>query len=246
MKLKNKVALITGGARGIGKSIALRLAEEGAKVLIADVNEEQAAKTAGEIKSNGGVAGSYKLNVTDSREVEKIIEGIIGEYGAIDILINNAGITRDSLFLRMKEEEWDQVIAVNLKGVFNCTKATLKNMIKARAGKIINISSVGGRIGNIGQANYSASKAGVIGFTKTIAREVASRGINVNAVAPGFIDTDMTKVLPDKIKEQVLDEIPFKKMGSVEDVANLVCFLATDEAKYITGQVINVDGGLAM
>lgn len=244
MKLENKIALITGGAKGIGRSIALKLAEEGANVLIADV--EDAIKTVDEIKANGRMSGCYKLNVTNSAEVDKIIEQIIGEHGKIDVLVNNAGITRDNLFLRMKEYEWDQVIAVNLKGVFNCTKAVLKYMIKERSGKIVNISSVVGRVGNVGQANYSASKAGVIGFTKTIAREVASRGINVNAIAPGFIDTDMTKKLPEKAKEQVLAGIPFKKMGEVEDVANLVCFLVTDEAKYITGQVINVDGGLAM
>lgn len=245
--LNGKVALITGGSRGIGKAIAIKLASYKANIVINYTsNKEHALKVKEEIESYGVKSIVIKCDVSKSDEVNNMIEEVVKEFGQIDILVNNAGITRDGLLMRMKEEDFDSVIDINLKGVFNCTKSATKYMMKKRYGKIINISSVVGLIGNAGQANYCASKAGVIGLTKSSARELASRNINVNAIAPGFIDTDMTSVLNENLKETMLKNIPQNRFGSPEDVANLVLFLASDMSSYITGQIINVDGGMVM
>ena len=245
--LKGKNAIVTGGSRGIGKAIALELAQNGASIIINYTsNKEAAEKTVKEIQQLGVKALAICCDVRDADAIKKMIDRIEEDFDTIDILVNNAGITRDNLLLRMKEEEWQQVMDVNLKGVFLCTKAVIRKMIKQKQGRIINISSVVGVIGNAGQANYSASKAGVIGFTKSIAREVSTKGINVNAVAPGFIDTDMTAILSEDIKENLLNNIPLKRFGKPEDVANLVVFLSSDKSNYITGEVINVDGGMAI
>ena len=245
--LNGKVALITGGSRGIGKAIAIKLASYKANIVINYTsNKEHALKVKEEIESYGVKSIVIKCDVSKSDEVNNMIEEVVKEFGQIDILVNNAGITRDGLLMRMKEEDFDSVIDINLKGVFNCTKSATKYMMKKRYGKIINISSVVGLIGNAGQANYCASKAGVIGLTKSSARELASRNINVNAIAPGFIDTDMTSVLNENLKETILKNIPQNRFGSPEDVANLVLFLASDMSSYITGQIINVDGGMVM
>lgn len=245
--LNGKVALITGGSRGIGKAIAIKLASYKANIVINYTsNKEHALKVKEEIESYGVKSIVIKCDVSKSDEVNNMIEEVVKEFGQIDILVNNAGITRDGLLMRMKEEDFDSVIDINLKGVFNCTKSATKYMMKKRYGKIINISSVVGLIGNAGQANYCASKAGVIGLTKSSARELASRNINVNAIAPGFIDTDMTSVLNENLKETMLKNIPQNRSGSPEDVANLVLFLASDMSSYITGQIINVDGGMVM
>ncbi|MCQ4697460.1 3-oxoacyl-[acyl-carrier-protein] reductase [Paeniclostridium sordellii] len=247
MDLNGKVALITGGSRGIGKAIAIKLASYKANIVINYTsNKEHALKVKEEIESYGVKSIVIKCDVSKSDEVNNMIEEVVKEFGQIDILVNNAGITRDGLLMRMKEEDFDSVIDINLKGVFNCTKSATKYMMKKRYGKIINISSVVGLIGNAGQANYCASKAGVIGLTKSSARELASRNINVNAIAPGFIDTDMTSVLNENLKETLLKNIPQNRFGSPEDVANLVLFLASDMSSYITGQIINVDGGMVM
>lgn len=247
MDLNGKVALITGGSRGIGKAIAIKLASYKANIVINYTsNKEHALKVKEEIESYGVKSIVIKCDVSKSDEVNNMIEEVVKEFGQIDILVNNAGITRDGLLMRMKEEDFDSVIDINLKGVFNCTKSATKYMMKKRYGKIINISSVVGLIGNAGQANYCASKAGVIGITKSSARELASRNINVNAIAPGFIDTDMTSVLNENLKETMLKNIPQNRFGSPEDVANLVLFLASDMSSYITGQIINVDGGMVM
>ena len=246
MQLKEKVAIVTGGAQGIGRAIGVLLAKNGADIVIADINGEQARTTAREIESSGQKALAVQVNVSSFVEAENLGKSTVDTFGRIDILVNNAGITRDGFFLRMKEDEWDAVLAVNLKSVFNCSKAIIRYMTKQRAGSIINIASVVGQMGNIGQANYAASKAGVIGLSKTMAREFAPRGIKVNAVAPGFIDTDMTSGLPEKAKEAFLTNIPMGRMGTPEDVAEAVLFLATDASRYITGQVINVNGGLYM
>lgn len=247
MNLKGKNAIVTGGSRGIGKAIALELARNGANVIINYTsNKEAAEKTAKEIKEYGVKALAIHCDVRDADAIKKMIELIEEYFDTIDILVNNAGITRDNLLLRMKEEEWQQVMDVNLKGVFLCTKAVIRKMIKQRQGKIINISSVVGVTGNVGQANYSASKAGVIGFTKSIAKEVSAKGINVNAIAPGFIDTDMTAVLSEDTKYNMLNNIPLKRFGKPEDVANLVVFLSSNKSDYITGEVIHVDGGMAI
>ncbi|CEI73710.1 MULTISPECIES: 3-oxoacyl-[acyl-carrier-protein] reductase [Romboutsia] len=247
LNLKNKIAVITGGSRGIGKEIAKKLAYNGANIVINYTSkEEEALKTKEEIENLGVKCIVIKCDVSKSEEVNEMINKTIKEFGRVDILVNNAGITKDNLLMKMKEEDFDKVIDINLKGVFNCTKAVTRPMMKNKYGKIINISSVVGVIGNVGQANYCASKAGVIGFTKSTARELASRNININAVAPGFIDTDMTKVLSDDIKNSMLSTIPKKEFGKPEDVANAVVFLASDMSSYITGQVINVDGGMVM
>ncbi|WP_092924414.1 MULTISPECIES: 3-oxoacyl-[acyl-carrier-protein] reductase [Romboutsia] len=247
LNLKNKIAVITGGSRGIGKEIAKKLAYNGANIVINYTSkEEEALKTKEEIENLGVKCIVIKCDVSKSEEVNEMINKTIKEFGRVDILVNNAGITKDNLLMKMKEEDFDKVIDINLKGVFNCTKAVTRPMMKNKYGKIINISSVVGVIGNAGQANYCASKAGVIGFTKSTARELASRNININAVAPGFIDTDMTKVLSDDIKNSMLSTIPKKEFGKPEDVANAVVFLASDMSSYITGQVINVDGGMVM
>lgn len=246
MRLANKVALITGGARGIGRQIALLFAKEGADIVIGDVNLLEAEKTCRDIELLGRKALGLGLDVTTFAKVEESVNKILDKWTKIDILINNAGITRDGLLLRMNESDWDSVIAVNLKGTFNCTKAVSKVMIKQRSGKIVNIASIIGIIGNAGQANYSASKAGIIALTKTAAKELAIRSINVNAVAPGFIQTDMTAKLPEELKQKMLGVIPLAKFGNAEDVANACLFLSSEESAYITGQTIIVDGGMVM
>lgn len=227
------------------RSIAKRFASEGAEVIVNySGNDEAAQKTVDEITATGGQAQKYKCSVNDSESVKVMIDEIIKKFGRIDILVNNAGITKDGLMLRMTDEDFDRVIDVNLKGTFNCTKYVSKYMLKQKSGKIINISSVVGLSGNAGQVNYSASKAGIIGITKSAAKELSSRGITVNAVAPGYVDTDMTKVLSDNIRNEILKNIPLQRMGNVEDISNCVAFLASEDASYITGQVISVDGGM--
>lgn len=245
--LNKKIALVTGGSRGIGKDIAIALAKEGAFVVVNyNGSKEKAMEVIKEIEELGQSAKAYQCDISDYEQTSNLIFDIVKDYGRLDILVNNAGITKDNLLMKMKEEEFDEVIAINLKGTFNCIRHSSRHMLKQRYGRIINISSVSGILGNIGQANYSASKAGVIGLTKSAARELASRGITVNAVAPGFIHTDMTSGLSDAVKEQAVSQIPLGTFGTVEDVSNLVCFLASDKASYITGQVISVDGGMAM
>jgi 3-oxoacyl-[acyl-carrier protein] reductase len=241
---EGRVALVTGGAQGIGKAIAMALAREGAEVAVSDVNEEGAEAAAREIAGAGGRTWALAGDVSSFDEAREMVEKVREEAGRIDILINNAGITRDSLLLRMKEEAWDSVIAVNLKGAFNFCKAALPVMVKQRWGRIVNMSSVVGAMGNAGQVNYAASKAGVIGLTKSLAREVASRGVTVNAVAPGFIDTAMTQALSEKVRDALLVQIPAGKLGGVEDVVAATLFLASPMAGYITGQVLHVNGGM--
>jgi 3-oxoacyl-[acyl-carrier protein] reductase len=246
MRLKEKVALITGGAQGIGREIALAFAHEGADVVIGDVNLGKAGEVEQEIAALGRKSMAIELDVTSFVKVEEAVNKTLDKFKKVDILVNNAGITKDNLLLRMSDVEWDAVLAVNLKGTFNCSKAVSKVMIKQRSGKIINIASIIGIMGNPGQANYSASKAGIIALTKTIAKELGSRNINVNAVAPGFIQTDMTAKLPEELKEKMRGAIPLGKFGSCADVANACVFLASEESNYITGQVIVVDGGMVM
>lgn len=243
MRFKNKVVMITGGAAGIGRVTAESFAAEGAKVAICDVNP-QAGEDA--LNALGADASFEQVDVANSEAVSNWIEGVAQKYGQIDVLVNNAGITRDGLIMRMKEEDWDAVINVNLKSAFNCIKAVSKILVKQRSGRIINLASVVGVMGNPGQANYVASKAGMIGLTKTVARELGARGITVNAVAPGFIETDMTAVLSDKAREAMLSIIPLQRAGSPRDVADAITFLASDQAAYITGQVIHVTGGMYM
>lgn len=245
--LKDKVAIVTGASKGIGRAIAINFAKEGAKVVLNYRSDDNGAQEVlKEIENSGGIALLHRGDVSDFSVAEDLIKFCIEKFSRIDILVNNAGITRDTLLLRMKEEDFDSVINVNLKGSFNCVKHASSFMIKQKYGKILNISSVIGLIGNVGQINYAASKAGIIGMTKSLAKELGSRGINVNAIAPGFIETDMTSVLEDKTKETIMSHIPLKRMGSVEDVSNLAVFLASDLASYITGQVITVDGGMVM
>jgi 3-oxoacyl-[acyl-carrier protein] reductase len=247
MLLDGKVALVTGASRGIGRAIALRLASEGAKVAINYAGSTAKAEAVkAEIEQNGGEAILVQADVSDSASVDAMVAKVIEAFGQIDILVNNAGITRDGLMMRMKDEDFDAVINTNLKGVFYCTKVVSKLMMKKRSGRIINMASVVGLMGNAGQTNYAAAKAGVIGFSKSAAKELAARGITVNMVAPGFIATDMTAAMTDKAKEMTLTGIPLKRMGEPEDVANAVLFLASDNASYITGQTINVDGGMVM
>ena len=246
MSLNGKVALVTGAAQGIGRDIALALAQDGADVAICDVNLEAAQKTAADIEALGRKSLALKTNVAASAEVTAMVDQTVEKFGRVDILVNNAGITRDGLILRMKDEDWDLVMSINLKGAFMCTKAALKFMTKQRSGTIINIASIVGAMGNAGQANYVASKAGLIGLTKTIAREYANRGITANAVAPGFIETAMTQALPENVRTDLAKQIPMGKLGSPEDVANAVRFLASPQASYITGQVIHVNGGMYM
>ncbi len=246
MELSGQVALVTGGAQGIGKAVALKLARNGSDVAVSDINLEMAQATAQEIEAIGRRALATEANVARFEDGERMVRETLEALGRIDILINNAGITRDGLMLRMSEEDWDLVLDVNLKGAFNCTKAAIRHMAKQRSGKIVNIASVVGLMGNAGQANYAASKAGLIGFTKTVAREFASRGINVNAVAPGYIDTPMTQALPEKVKEELKKLIPLDRLGTPEDVANTVFFLVTGASDYLTGQVLQVNGGLYM
>ncbi|MCF8128439.1 MAG: 3-oxoacyl-[acyl-carrier-protein] reductase [Deltaproteobacteria bacterium] len=243
-----RTVVITGGSKGIGRSVAHRFAEENAKIVLIhfDPSDDACNETLEQLKAGGVVAEGYKADVSSFKETEQLFGDILEKHEKIDVLINNAGITRDTLLLRMSEEIWDAVLSVNLKSVFNCTKAVIRAMSQQRSGSIVSISSVVGQIGNFGQSNYAASKAGIMGFTKSIAREVASRGINVNAVAPGFIDTEMTEVIPEKAKEKFLQQIPFGKMGKPEDVAEAVYWLCSDAASYITGQVIHVNGGMYM
>src|SRR3989338_3878798 len=238
MKFKNKIVFISGSTRGIGKEIAFSFAQEGATVIIIGRNSPQIQQTVDEIKKKGGQADGFACDVTNLENVQKIVNLILDKYKSIDILINNAGITKDNLLLRMSEDDWDEVIKVNLKGVFNCTKVISKVMLKNKQGKIINIASIIGILGNPGQANYAASKAGIIGFTKSVALEFASRGITVNAIAPGFIQTDMTAELKENQKEDLLKRIPLGHLGNPKDVANVCFFLASDESNYITGQTI--------
>ncbi len=246
MSLSGKTALVTGAAQGIGRDIALALATDGADVAICDVNLEAAQKTAGDIEAKGRKALALKANVAASAEVTAMIDQVVEKFGRIDILVNNAGITRDGLILRMTDEDWDLVLSINLKGAFLCTKTALKYMTKQRAGTIINIASIVGAMGNAGQANYVASKAGLIGLTKTIAREYANRNVTANAVAPGFIDTAMTQALSEQVRQDLAKQIPLGRLGTSEDVANAVRFLASPSAAYITGQVIHVNGGMYM
>jgi len=246
LRLKDKVALITGGARGIGKAVALLFAQEGADIVIGDVNIEEAGKTCLEIEALGRKSLALQMDVTDYDKCQEAINKILDKFGKVDILVNNAGITKDNLLLRMSQTEWDVVLNVNLKGSFNCIKAVSRPMIKQRQGRIINIASIIGIIGNPGQANYSASKAGIIALTKTVAKELASRNINVNAVAPGFIQTEMTAGLAEDLKEKMKQAIPLNKFGSPNDVAAVCLFLASEESSYITGQTIVVDGGMVM
>ena len=246
MELKDKAAIVTGSARGIGKMIALELAAAGAHIVISDVVEEEGLKVVQEILNLGHEAIWVKADVSKSADAAHLIQTTLDKFARIDILVNNAGITRDNLLLRMSEAEWDSVIAVNLKGAFNCIQAATRSFMKQRSGKIINIASVVGQIGNAGQANYAASKAGIIGLTKAVAKELASRNVMVNAVAPGFIQTTMTDKLPDKAKEALMSAIPLGRLGQPEDVAKAVRFLSSDAANYITGQVLNVDGGMVM
>jgi len=244
--LEGKVAIVTGGARGIGLAIATVLAERGASVVVSDVNREMAEQEAAELVAKGRQAIAVAANIALAEDVKNLVATTLSNWGRVDILVNNAGITRDGLLMRMKDEDWDAVIAVNLKGVFHCIKAVIPIMAKQRSGKIVSIGSIAGAMGNAGQANYSASKAAVIGLTKTVAREYASRGITANAVAPGFIDTAMTASLSASVREALLKEIPLARLGEPKDIANAVAFLASDQANYITGQVFHVNGGMYM
>ncbi|MCG0278619.1 MAG: 3-oxoacyl-ACP reductase FabG [Thermanaeromonas sp.] len=244
MRLKDKVTIITGGAKGIGKETALLFAREGAKVVICDFDEEAGQKTLEELRATGAAALFFKVDVTDRASVQAMVEATKKEFGRIDILINNAGITSDALLTKMTEEQWDKVIAVNLKGVFNCTQAVVPVMLEQGSGVILNASSVVGVYGNIGQTNYAATKAGVIGMTKSWAKELGRKGIRVNAVAPGFILTDMTAKVPQKILDMMKEKTPLGRLGLPQDVAAAYLFLASDEASYINGQVLGVDGGL--
>jgi 3-oxoacyl-[acyl-carrier protein] reductase len=247
MRFENQIAVVTGSGRGIGHAIAVRLAKEGARVASVSRTEANAQKTADEINAaRAGAAKAYAVDVADQAAVQKAAEQIFADFGRVDILVNNAGVTRDGLSMRMSMEDWDTVLNTNLKGAFNFIQALMRPMIKQRSGRIINISSIAGLIGNAGQANYAASKAGLIGLTKTLARELASRGITVNAVAPGLIETDMTTVLSEEIRQNILKNVPLGKLGEPEDIAGAVAYLASAEAKYITGQVLTVDGGMVM
>jgi len=246
MNFKNRLAIVTGGGQGIGKEICLKLVKSKAKVIIFDVNEESFNKTVEEIRAIEGEILALKVDVTKYKEVKKAVSYVIDKYKGIDILVNNAGIARDSLLLRMKKENWHKVLDVNLTGVFNCLKAVIRCMMKQRYGRIVNISSIIGLRGNIGQANYSAAKAGIIGLTKSAARELGRYGISVNAVAPGFIDTAMTRELDKEIVDKITSQIPLLRIGKPEEVASLVTYLASEEAGYITGEVIRIDGGMAM
>ncbi len=241
-----KVVMITGGARGIGRTIAERFLEEGASLALCDINLDGVTATASELASADSIVRGYAMNVADEESVTAAVNAITADFGKIDVLVNNAGITRDGLLIRMKKEDWDAVLAVNLTGSFIVSKTVVKGMIKARCGRIVNIASVVGVVGNAGQANYSAAKAGLIGLTKTMAKEFATRGITVNAVAPGFIETEMTNHLPEQAKTAFLANIPLNRPGTTADVAGTVLFFASDDAAYITGQVLCVDGGMVM
>jgi 3-oxoacyl-[acyl-carrier protein] reductase len=246
MSLQGKTAIVTGAAQGIGRAIAESLAQAGADIAVADLDPGRSLETIGAVEKLGRKALNLKVNVADSKDTKEMVEQVVKAWGKIDILVNNAGITRDGLLLRMKEEDWNLVLQINLNGTFNCTKAVLQPMTKQRYGRIVNIASIVGVIGNAGQANYSASKAAVIGFTKTVGREYASRNVTVNAVAPGFIDTAMTHGLPTDVKDTLLKQIPLGRLGTPGDVAAAVRFLVSEEAAYITGHVLHVNGGMLM
>ncbi len=246
MELKDRVALVTGGAQGIGRVIGEELTRAGAHVVLGDVNLEGAQATAEVINNNGGSASAVKIDVSNATEVKQIFDFILKDKKPVDIVVNNAGITRDGLMIRMKESDWNLVLDINLKGSFLCSQQAAKQMMKQKSGAIVNIASIVGVMGNFGQANYSASKAGVIGLTKTLAREVASRGVRVNAVAPGFIDTEMTRILDETVRQKLIEQIPLARLGLPEDVARCVAFLVSDKSSYITGQVINLNGGMLM
>jgi 3-oxoacyl-[acyl-carrier protein] reductase len=247
MDLSEKVAIVTGGGRGIGRAIALKLAEVGATLVINDVGDSTPAEgVAEEIRKMGRESLVVLADISQSTEVASLVDNTIEKYGKVDILVNNAGITRDQLIIRMSDDEWDMVLGINLKGVFLCSKAVLRPMMKQRWGRIISISSIVGLIGNAGQANYASAKAGIIGLTRTIAKEVASRGITANAIAPGFIDTVMTKQLPEERRQELMNQVPLGFLGTPQDVAEVVAFLASEEARYITGQVVTVDGGISL
>ena len=244
--LTDKVAIVTGASRGIGEAIAKKISSCGAKIILIARNSDQLVAVKETIISNGGIAESIAGDVSNLNSISEIVTNTIDKWGQIDILVNNAGIARDNIIMRMKEDDWDSVMNINLKGCFNGIKSVARPMIKNKAGRIINITSVIGQIGNAGQSNYAASKAGIMGLTKSMAKELGSRNITVNAVAPGYITTDMTNELNDEVKEQMKSSIPLGRLGTPDDVANLVCFLASDEAGYITGQTFNVDGGMVM
>jgi len=241
-----QVALVTGAARGIGKAIAERLVKDGMNVAICDLLEDAMGETKSELGALGSDTLSFNCDVTDSAKVTAMVKEIDKHYGRLDVLVNNAGITIDKLLMRMSDDDWGKVLAVNLTSVFICTRSVIRGMISRRKGRVVSVSSLAGLMGNVGQANYAASKAGIVGFSKTVAREVAARGITVNVVAPGYIDTPMTRGLPEKAKQQLFDMIPMRRLGTPEDVANVVAYLASDDAGYITGQVINVNGGIYM
>ncbi|MCD6169434.1 MAG: 3-oxoacyl-[acyl-carrier-protein] reductase [Candidatus Latescibacteria bacterium] len=244
--LQNKIAIVTGAGQGIGQAIAVRLAQEGADVAVSDINLQSAEQTASQIRQMDRRSLALKADVANFEDVRAMVEKSTQEFGRVDILVNNAGVTKDNLLVRMTQQQWDWVISVNLKGTFNCTKAVVPLMMRSRYGRIINIASVIGLVGNAGQANYAASKAGIIGLTKSAAKELASRGITVNAVAPGYIQTEMTERLPEQAKEAFLKTVPLQRVGLPQDVAGVVAFLASEDASYITGQVINIDGGMVM
>ena len=247
MEFDNQVALVTGGSRGIGKSVSAELASGGAYVLVNyRENSGAAERTVAEIEEAGGRARAVRFDVSDFAEVQSVVSGLSDEFGGIQILVNNAGITNDGLILRMEEEDWDRVSDINLKGTFNCTKAVCRGMFKKRYGRIVNVTSVASEVGNAGQSNYTASKAGVVGFTKSAAREFSSRGITVNAVSPGFVETDINRDLAGEIKKKYLEAVPLGRFGSVEDISAAVCFLASPKASYVTGEVLKVNGGLYM
>lgn len=246
MNLENKIAIVTGSTKGIGEEIALEFARCGAKVVVSGRSAERAENVCKAIQDAGGEATAIVADVSKMEDAQNLISGTIEKWGQVDILVNNAGITKDNLIMRMKEADWDDVISINLKGSFNCIKSVTRQMMKQRSGRIINITSVVGQMGNAGQVNYAASKAGVIGMTKSVARELSSRGVTCNAIAPGFIATDMTDVLDEKTKGSLNSQIPLGRMGGVSDVARTAVFLASDDAAYITGQTINVDGGMVM
>ena len=246
-RLDGKRALVTGASRGIGRAIALRLAAEGASVAVNyHSGENEAASVVSEITASGGSAIAFQASVASAEEANRLVDATVEAFGGIDILVNNAGITRDNLLMRLSEDDWDAVLDTNLKGAFLCTKAALRPMLRQRSGRIVNMSSIVAITGNPGQANYTAAKAGLIGFTKTIAREVASRGITVNALAPGFIETQMVEAIPEDLRKQILERIPLGQFGTPDDVARSVVFLASDDGAYITGQVIGIDGGLSL